>query len=203
MTCVVLIRSLGTMRRLRTLTSAYLSLLLAYGLSVAVADWWLEQAVKRDWSSKRIPSLMYPSVSAAWAGILLAATLIWLVVRRHLRQEDNLNAYERIDESDAQARRQRSDSSRSEASARWTASARETPPARAGPWARQDASSVVSASREVTGRANGEAHNSFRPIGFGSTERRRSRTDRAVGYTTALVLKTSWATGPMPLHRQR
>ena len=34
---------------------------------------------------------------------------------------------------------------------------------------------------------------------FGSTERRRSRTDRAVGYTTALVLKTSWATGPMPL----
>jgi bifunctional non-homologous end joining protein LigD len=36
---------------------------------------------------------------------------------------------------------------------------------------------------------------------FRSTERRRSRTDRAVGYTTALVLKTSWATGPMPLRR--
>ena len=35
--------------------------------------------------------------------------------------------------------------------------------------------------------------------GSGATERRRSRTDRAVGYTTALVLKTSWATGPMPL----
>jgi hypothetical protein len=33
----------------------------------------------------------------------------------------------------------------------------------------------------------------------GSTERRRSRTYRAVGCTTALVLKTSWATGPMPL----
>ena len=31
------------------------------------------------------------------------------------------------------------------------------------------------------------------------TERRRSRTDRAVGYTTARVLKTRWATGPMPL----
>ena len=31
------------------------------------------------------------------------------------------------------------------------------------------------------------------------TERRRSRTYRAVGCTTALVLKTSWATGPMPL----
>src|SRR5437764_786210 len=35
--------------------------------------------------------------------------------------------------------------------------------------------------------------------GFRLTERRRSRTYRAVGYTTAPVLKTSWATGPMPL----
>jgi hypothetical protein len=34
---------------------------------------------------------------------------------------------------------------------------------------------------------------------FGSTERRRSRTYRAVGYTTAPVLKTGWATGPVPL----
>jgi integrase len=34
------------------------------------------------------------------------------------------------------------------------------------------------------------------------TERRRSRTDRAVGYTTALVLKTSWATGPVPLRSE-
>ena len=37
----------------------------------------------------------------------------------------------------------------------------------------------------------------------GLAERRRSRTDRAVGYTTALVLKTSWATGPMPLQLRR
>src|SRR5207302_1329519 len=35
--------------------------------------------------------------------------------------------------------------------------------------------------------------------GFGSTERRRSRTYPAVGYTTSPVLKTGWATGPMPL----
>ena len=40
-----------------------------------------------------------------------------------------------------------------------------------------------------------------REIAIGSTERRRSRTDRAVGYTTAQVLKTCWATGPMPLRR--
>jgi hypothetical protein len=30
----------------------------------------------------------------------------------------------------------------------------------------------------------------------GETERRRSRTDPAVGYTTSPVLKTGWATGP-------
>jgi hypothetical protein len=35
-----------------------------------------------------------------------------------------------------------------------------------------------------------------------ATERRRSRTYRAVGYTTAPVLKTGWATGPMPLHNE-
>ena len=38
---------------------------------------------------------------------------------------------------------------------------------------------------------------------LGLTERRRSRTYRAVGCTTALVLKTSWATGPMPLRCER
>src|SRR5215203_2109194 len=37
---------------------------------------------------------------------------------------------------------------------------------------------------------------------FRPTERRRSRTYRAVGYTTALVLKTNWATGPMPLRNE-
>jgi hypothetical protein len=35
--------------------------------------------------------------------------------------------------------------------------------------------------------------------GFGLTERPRSRTEPAVGYTTSPVLKTSWATGPVPL----
>jgi len=38
-----------------------------------------------------------------------------------------------------------------------------------------------------------------RHVEIGLTERRRSRTDRAWGYHTAQVLKTCWATGPMPL----
>ena len=35
------------------------------------------------------------------------------------------------------------------------------------------------------------------------TERRRSRTYPAVGYTTSPVLKTGWATGPVPLRCER
>ena len=38
---------------------------------------------------------------------------------------------------------------------------------------------------------------------FGFTERRRSRTYPAWGYQTSPVLKTGWATGPMPLHINR
>ena len=38
---------------------------------------------------------------------------------------------------------------------------------------------------------------------FAGAERRRSRTYPAVGYTTSPVLKTGWATGPMPLRNER
>ena len=57
---------------------------------------------------------------------------------------------------------------------------------------------------EKTGRnppAHEERPDTGRP--FGSTERRRSRTYPAVGYTTSPVLKTGWATGPMPLRQKR
>jgi len=40
------------------------------------------------------------------------------------------------------------------------------------------------------------------PSGFDRTERRRSRTYPAVGYTTSPVLKTGWATGPVPLRAE-
>ena len=37
--------------------------------------------------------------------------------------------------------------------------------------------------------------------GRGGTERPRSRTEQAVGCTTGPILKTGWATGPVPLRR--
>jgi hypothetical protein len=54
-----------------------------------------------------------------------------------------------------------------------------------------DAAEVADAGRIVSLRTN--------ELNSCLAERRRSRTYRAVGYTTAAVLKTAWATGPMPL----
>ena len=59
-------------------------------------------------------------------------------------------------------------------------------------------SDSCSSGREQTAWTN-TARGRLNAEGSIETERRRSRTDRAVGCTTALVLKTSWATGPMPL----
>jgi hypothetical protein len=61
---------------------------------------------------------------------------------------------------------------------------------RAGPGARRDPSSTVGAPSAAAGRAAGTARDPIRGMGFRSAERRRSRTDRAVGCTAALVLKT-------------
>ena len=52
--------------------------------------------------------------------------------------------------------------------------------------------------RQCTARRTDWRNNGAR--GGVRTERRRSRTYPAVGYTTSPVLKTGWGTGPMPLH---
>ncbi|MGH3017043.1 MAG: hypothetical protein ACRDLU_01565 [Gaiellaceae bacterium] len=59
--------------RLRIAVGAYLALMLAYGLANAVQDAWLEQVVKRGWTSREIPSLILPKASLGWAAIVLAA----------------------------------------------------------------------------------------------------------------------------------
>jgi hypothetical protein len=85
LTAVVLMRSVGRMRRLRTATSVYLALLLVYGLAVATSDWWYEQLVKRGALSVRIPSPMFPSLSPMWAAIIAAAALVYLLESRRRR----------------------------------------------------------------------------------------------------------------------
>jgi hypothetical protein len=65
--------------RLRPVVGAYLALMLAYGLANAVQDAWLEQVVKRGWTSREIPSLIIPEATLGWAAIALAAFAILVV----------------------------------------------------------------------------------------------------------------------------
>jgi hypothetical protein len=74
-------------RRLPPALSLYLSLLLCYGVAVSANDGWNEQVVKRGWVDTKIPSVLSPSLSAAWAVVLvsaLAVHLLWFN-RQHIR----------------------------------------------------------------------------------------------------------------------
>ena len=78
-TALLLSRLLGGIRRpgLRTLTAALLSLMLVYGWTNMVNDLWIEQVVKRGWTSWQVPDVLFPKVSFAWAAMLVAAALIY------------------------------------------------------------------------------------------------------------------------------
>jgi hypothetical protein len=77
-------RQMGS-RRLSTVLTIFLGLMLVYGLANALQDFWLEQLVKRGTVTVTIPSLIRPAVSWAWAGILVATVLICLAVFRVVR----------------------------------------------------------------------------------------------------------------------
>jgi hypothetical protein len=78
-TALLLSRLLGGIRRpgLRTLTAAILSLLLVYGWTNMVNDLWIEQVVKRGWTNWQVPDVLVPSLSLAWAAMLVAAALLY------------------------------------------------------------------------------------------------------------------------------
>lgn len=69
----------------RVALTAYLSLMLVYGLANALQDFWNEQLVKRGTLSTKIPSLIRPDLSWAWAAILAATGLICLAALRVVR----------------------------------------------------------------------------------------------------------------------
>lgn len=62
--------------RLRTALSLYLGLMLVYGIAIAAADGWDEQLVKRGLTSTSLPDVLNPSLSFAWACVLLAALAV-------------------------------------------------------------------------------------------------------------------------------
>jgi hypothetical protein len=71
--------------RLRRVSAALLSLMLAYGLANIANDFWHEQLVKRGWTSWDIPSALEPRVHLIWLVVLLAAGLLYVLgfARRH------------------------------------------------------------------------------------------------------------------------
>ena len=83
-TALLLSRHLGTIRRplLRALTAAYLALMLVYGLTNQIEDLWIEQIVKRDWTSWQIPNVLHPSLSVAWAVMVACALAIYIAFLR-------------------------------------------------------------------------------------------------------------------------
>jgi hypothetical protein len=81
---LLLSRLVGGIRRplLRRVTAFYLSLMLVYGLTNEANDLWIEQVVKRGWTSWQIPDVLQPSASAAWAAMIAVAVLFYLTLFR-------------------------------------------------------------------------------------------------------------------------
>jgi hypothetical protein len=84
---LVLSRVLGTYgsRRLEAVASGYLALMLAYGLTNVVEDFWLEQVVKRGWTDHAIPNVIRPVLEPTWAAVLLGALAIEVLWFRRAR----------------------------------------------------------------------------------------------------------------------
>jgi hypothetical protein len=78
-TALLLSRLLPSIRRsgLRLVTAAYLALLFGYGVGNIANDFWLEQVVKRGWTSWLVPSVLEPRITWGWAVIVVEACVIW------------------------------------------------------------------------------------------------------------------------------
>jgi hypothetical protein len=65
---------------LRTAVTAYLGLQVSYGLANIANDDWLEQVVKRGWTSVEIPNVLRPGLTLAWLGIVCGAAGFALLI---------------------------------------------------------------------------------------------------------------------------
>jgi hypothetical protein len=81
--------------RLAAATSTLLALLLAWGIANLIQDDWLEQVVKRGWTARRVPSVVHPQLSVAWATIAavgIAIEVLWFRRERHVGTARPVNA---------------------------------------------------------------------------------------------------------------
>jgi hypothetical protein len=77
-------------RRLEAAASAYLALMLAYGVANSVQDFWLEQVVKRGWTGHALPSFLRPQLSLGWLAMIVAAAAIEVLWFRRERRRESL-----------------------------------------------------------------------------------------------------------------
>jgi hypothetical protein len=84
LTALLLSRLLPTIRRprLRTATAGYLALMLVYALWNLANDLWIEQVVKRGWTSWQVPDVLEPSLSPSWALLVVIAAAAYAALFR-------------------------------------------------------------------------------------------------------------------------
>ncbi|HEU5279475.1 MAG TPA: hypothetical protein VFU26_11310 [Gaiellaceae bacterium] len=62
--------------------AAYLSLMLCYGIGNYANDFWIEQVVKRGWTTWEIPNVLQPRPTIAWSLIVIGAVALWALWAR-------------------------------------------------------------------------------------------------------------------------
>jgi len=67
-------------RRSGTWHRRLLALMFAYGMMVAAQDAWYEQVVKPGHARRRLPQVIRPRASPAWAGLLASVPLVRRIV---------------------------------------------------------------------------------------------------------------------------
>jgi hypothetical protein len=83
-TALLLSRMLGAIRSRRLHAAAGLgcALLIAYGIGNIANDFWLEQVVKRYWTTTLLPNVLEPRLNVGWLCIVIGALALWLVAFR-------------------------------------------------------------------------------------------------------------------------
>jgi hypothetical protein len=90
-TALLLSRELPRMRptRLRTVLTAYLALMVPYGIGNMANDGWTEQVVERGWTDWAVPDMLRPGLTWIWGVTILAAAATFLLLDHAARQEED------------------------------------------------------------------------------------------------------------------
>lgn len=91
LTALLLSRRLADVRShgLRNTLAAYLALMFCYGIGNVANDFWIEQIVKRGWTSWEIPNVLQPRVTIAWSLIVIGAVVLWVLWARFVDWNGN------------------------------------------------------------------------------------------------------------------